>query len=280
MDRAIVINSFGRGGSNILANMIGSSPGVLMTFDEFWQFYYNGGWNLPPKVYRRLGVRAGKLASRSVFYAKRFQKRLERSIQASIAADYQLRKERGLDLALARHVLFKVTEYDIFLNSEIEKQFEETIFVGLVRNGYGLCDSWKRRGVPAMMAGRVYSHIAGKMLEEQAARDNYLLVRFEDMVAHPLRFLDRLYGRLALPRPREDGYIHKPKSYGPGQEAAASASRTMRIVDKSYWASLLAENINAAAIERLTSEDLKDFNRYGSGVMETLYEVRWSSPGP
>ncbi|TIN33939.1 MAG: hypothetical protein E5Y32_31575, partial [Mesorhizobium sp.] len=98
MDRAIVINSFGRGGSNILANMIGSSPGVLMTFDEFWQFYYNGGWNLPPKVYRRLGVRAGKLASRSVFYAKRFQKRLERSVQASIAADYQLRKERGLDL--------------------------------------------------------------------------------------------------------------------------------------------------------------------------------------
>ncbi|WP_287286508.1 hypothetical protein, partial [Mesorhizobium sp.] len=115
---------------------------------------------------------------------------------------------------------------------------------------------------------------------EQAARDNYLLVRFEDMVADPLRFLDRLYGRLALPRPREDAYIHNPKGYGPGQEAAASASRTMRLVDKSYWASLLAENINAAAIERLTSEDLKDFNRYGSGVMETLYEVRWSSPGP
>ncbi|WP_353646432.1 hypothetical protein [Mesorhizobium sp. WSM2239] len=250
-----------------------------MTVDEFWQFYYNGS-NIPPKVYRRLGVRAGKLASRSVFCAKRFQKRLERSIQVSIAADYQLWKERRLDLALARHVLFKATEYDIFLNSEIEKQFEETIFIGLVRNGYGLCDSWKRRGVPARMAGRVYSHIAGKMLAEQAARNNYLLVRFEDMVANPLRFLDHLYGRLALPRPREGAYIHNPKGYGPGQEAAASASRTMRIVDKSYWTSLLAKNINAAAIERLTSEDLKDFNRYASGVMETMYEVRWSSLTP
>jgi hypothetical protein len=278
MNRAIIINSFGRGGSNILANMIGSSPGVLMTGDEFWQFYYNG-FNIPPKVYRRLGVRAGKLASRSVFNAERFQRRLERSIQTSIAADYQLWKKRRLNLAAARHVLFKVTEYDIFLNSEIEKQFEETIFIGLVRNGYGLCDSWKRRGVPAIVAGRVYSQIADKMLAEQAARDNYLLVRFEDMLADPLRFLDRLYGRLALRRPRDGSYIHNPKGYGPGQEAAASGNRTMRVVDKSYWASLLAENVNAAAMERLTREDLKEFNRYASGVMESLYEVRWS-PGP
>ena len=118
MDRAIVINSFGRGGSNILANMIGSSPSVLMAVNEFWQFYYNG-LNLPPKIYRRLGIEPEKLVTRSMFFARRFQKRLEKSIQDSISTDYQLRKERGIDLEFVDHVLFKVTEYDIFLNSQI-----------------------------------------------------------------------------------------------------------------------------------------------------------------
>ena len=87
------------------------------------------------------------------------------------------------------------------LNSEIEKQFDEAIFIGFIRNGYGLCDSWKRRGMPAKMAGKVYGHIAGQMVAERNSRNNYLLVRFEDMVSDPLRFLDRLYERLALPPP-------------------------------------------------------------------------------
>jgi Sulfotransferase family len=274
MNRAIVINSFGRGGSNILANMIGSSPSVVMPAKEFWQFYY-GGLNLPPKVYRRVGIEAGKLASRSMFSAGRFRKRLERSIQDSLATDYQLRKQRGIGLEFAERVLVKVTEYDIFLNAQIEEQFDETVFIGLVRNGYGLCDSWKRRGMPARMAGKVYGHIAGQMAAELNSRKNYLLVRFEDMVSDPLHFLDQLYARLMLPPPREDSHIHRPKGFGPGQEAAASGARAMRIVDRSYWASLVADNVNGAAIERLTPEELRAFNQQGSRAMEELYEVQW-----
>jgi hypothetical protein len=274
MNRAIVINSFGRGGSNILANMIGSSPSVLMAVNEFWQFYYNG-LNLPPKIYRRLGIESGKFATRSLFSPRRFQKRLETSIQDSVSTDYQLRKERGIDLELVDHVLFKVTEYDIFLNSEIEEQFDETVFIGLVRNGYGLCDSWKRRGMTAKMAGKVYGHIAGEMIAELNSGRNYLLVRFEDVMSNPLGFMDLIYDRLALPRPSEESYIHRPKGFGPGQENAASRNRTMQIVHRNSWKSLMAENINAAAIQRLTREDLTDFNQCGAGVMEELYELRW-----
>jgi hypothetical protein len=274
MKRAIIINSFGRGGSNILTNMIGSSPSVLMLRNEFWQFYYPG-LNLPPKIYRCFGIKPGQLASRLMFFARHFQNNLEKGIQHSISTDYQLRKRRGLTLEPVDHILFKVTEYDIFLNSKIEAQFDETIFIGLVRNGYGLCDSWKRRGMPAKMAGRVYGHIAGRMVAERNSRKNYILVRFEDMVSDPLRFLDRLYERLALPRPRENSYIHRPKGFGPGQETAASEHRMMRIVPLSYWQPLLREKINEAAIERLTREEVRDFNRHGAHVMEELYELRW-----
>jgi hypothetical protein len=274
MDRAIIINSFGRGGSNILANMIGSSPSVLMAFNEFWQFYY-GVWNIPSKIYRRLGIKAGNLASISSFNRNRFRKRLSESIKESISTDYQLRKERGIELQTADRVLFKVTEYDIFLNARIETQFDQTIFVGLVRNGYGLCDSWKRRGVPAKLAGKVYGHIAGQMLAERKSRRNYMLVRLEDLAYNPLSFLDGLYERLALTPPPENSYIHRPKGFGPGQEAAASERRSMRTVHRSYWESLLVRNINAAPIERLTRGDLADFNRQGSKAMEELYEVLW-----
>jgi hypothetical protein len=274
MDRAIVINSFGRGGSNILANMIGSSPSALMAVTEFWQFYYNG-LNLPPKIYRRFGVRAGKLASGAMFFTGLFHDRLDRSIRESISIDYQLRKERGISLELADRALFKVTEYDVFMNSKIEKQFYETTFVGLVRNGYGLCESWKRRGMPAKMAGRVYNDIAGHMIAERNSRNNYLLVRFEDIVSDPLRFLDRLYDQLALAPPPEGFYIHRPKGFGPSQEAAASDNRTMQIVPRNYWESLVVKNINATAIERLTPEELRAFNQKGFRAMQELYEVRW-----
>jgi hypothetical protein len=274
MHRAIIINSFGRGGSNILANMIGSSPSVLMAANEFWQFYYKG-LNFPPKVYRRFGIKPGQFASRSMFFARRFRNGLDKSIQHSISTNYQLWKERRITRESVNQVLFKVTEYDIFLNAKIEEQFDETTFVGLVRNGYGLCDSWKRRGMPAKVAGRVYGHIAGQMVAERNSRKNYVLVRFEDIVSDPLRFLDRLYERLALPRPRENSYIHRPKGFGPGQETAASEHRMMRIVPRSYWEPLLTENINAAAMERLTGEELRDFNRHGAQVMEELYELRW-----
>jgi hypothetical protein len=273
MDRAIVINSFGRGGSNILANMIGSSPSVLMAVNEFWQFYYS--LNLPPKIYRRLGIELGQLTSNSMFFGGRFRKRLGKSIHESISTDYQLRKERGIELQTADHVLFKVTEYDIFLNAKIEKQFDQAIFIGLVRNGYGLCDSWKRRGMPARVAGRVYAHIAGQMVAERDTRGNYLLVRFEDLISDPLRFLEWLYDRLALLRPREDSYIHRPKGFGPGHEAAASKHRTMLRVPRCYWESLVAKNANAGAIERLTPEELRAFNQQGSRAMEELYEVQW-----
>jgi hypothetical protein len=271
MNRAIVINSFGRGGSNILANMIGSSPSVLMAAAEFWQFYYDG-LNLHPKIYRNMGIRTGKLISKATFSAKRFKTRLGKSIQHSISTDYQLRERRGIGFELADCVLFKVTEYDIFLNAEVERQFDETTFIGLVRNGYGLCESWKRRGMPPETAGRVYGHIAGHMVAERNSRDNYLLVRFEDMISDPLRLLDRLYGDLALIPPNENSYIHRPKGYGPGQEAAASGNREMRIVPRSHWESLAAKNVDAAAIERLTREDIKAFDRHGAMVMKQLYE--------
>ena len=274
MKRAIVINSFGRGGSNILMNMIGSSPGVLMAGKEFWQFYHYGP-SLAPKIYRRLGVRPGKMVSKSTFSARRFRDRLGKSIEESISTDYQLWKARALGLDLVDYVLFKVTEYDIFLNAEIESQFDETTFIGLVRNGYGLCDSWKRRGMPARMAGRVYAHIAGQMIAERNSRHNYMLVRFEDLASNPLGFLDRLYEHLALPPPREDSYIHRPKGFGPGQETAASKHRTMLRVPRCYWESLVAKNINAGAIERLTPEELRAFNQQGFRAMEELYEVQW-----
>ena len=274
MKRAIVINSFGRGGSNILMNMIGSSPGVLMAGKEFWQFYHDGP-SLAPKIYRRLGVRPGKMVSKSRFSARRFRDRLGKSIEESISTDYQLWKGRGLGLDFVDYVLFKVTEYDIFLNAEIQSQFDETIFIGLVRNGYGLCDSWKRRGTPAKMSGKIYGHIAGQMVSERNSRQNFILVRFEDLLSDPVAFLDRLYERLTLPLPHEASYLHRPKGFGPGREDAASGNRPMQIVHKSYWGALLDRNINAAAFDRLTRDDLNDFNRHGSGVMEELYELRW-----
>jgi hypothetical protein len=111
-----------------------------------------------------------------MFSARRFRERFARSVSKSIATDYQLREERRINFDRVEQILFKVTEYDIFLNAAIERQFNEVTFIGLVRDGYGLCDSWKRRGMSAWMAGKVYSYIGGQMIAERNSRSNYILL--------------------------------------------------------------------------------------------------------
>ncbi len=58
-ERIIVLNCYGRGGSGIVWRMIGSSPDVIMTGDE-WHVGVFGGARLPRKgallAFRSLGI--------------------------------------------------------------------------------------------------------------------------------------------------------------------------------------------------------------------------------
>jgi hypothetical protein len=267
-ERAILVNAFGRGGSNILMNMIASSPDVEMVGQEFWQFYYRR-YSLAPGIYRRFGIGLGSFASHLYFSAARFRRRLDRSLRESRDADLQLRHGR-CGQKRPRFLLIKVAGYDIFLNARIESCFKEVKFIGLVRNGYGLCDSWDRRGTPPAVAGRMYAQIGGRMLLEQRRRENYRIVRFEDILESPNRMIDVIYDYLGISLPPDGMFLARPKGFGPGQEAAAGGKRRSVLLPQREWCDALSSDANADALNRPSSRAKTDFNKSATGALTGL----------
>lgn len=271
MNKAIVVNSFGRGGSNILVNMLSASPDVIVADREFWQMYYKL-WNLPPKVYRRFGVKSGQFISNLLFNDTQFKVRLEESITRSMKNDFQLREKRELTGISPKYVLLKVTEYDVFLNSQIERNFDHVEFIGLARNGYSLCDSWKRRGTSPRVGGKMYNHILGRMREEANVRNNYRIIRFEDMLSDPVGFIQDIYSKLELSSPSDDSYLYYKKGFGPGNEGSSDDKRVMSVINIKEWNSILKSEVSKNAKDRLSEPDLADFERNAKLVMDGLYD--------
>lgn len=66
---------------------------------------------------------------------------------------------------------------DIYLTELLSRVYEECFFVGLVRNGFALCEGWVRRGRSSQACGRAYREIGEKMIEDSQGYEHYLIVR-------------------------------------------------------------------------------------------------------
>ena len=179
-----------------------------------------------------------------------------------------------MDQTQPQFVLIKIADHYCFLNARIEACFEEVKFIGLVRNGYGLCDSWERRGTPAAMAGRMYAQIAGRILQEQRQRENYQIIHFEDILERPDQMIDEIYHYLGISLPGVMRFLARSKGFGPGHEEAAGAKRTFKLVTWEEWCAALSADITAKALARISPESVRNFNRSAAGVLNDLgYEV-------
>ncbi len=87
----------------------------------------------------------------------------------------------------------KSTDKDIVLSPLFQATWEDTNFVGLMRNGYAICEAWMRRGKRPDYVGRFYRWFGERMISDSTRYAKYTIVKFEDLVRDPFGVGEQLY---------------------------------------------------------------------------------------
>jgi hypothetical protein len=145
------LNCFGRGGSSIVWNIIGSSPDVLMPRCEwhegvFGRFYKlrkaachvggTGDWASVPLLWRHMGAATAETAP----------------------------GERN-EKAQARYVVLKVMDYYIAVDDAIARGFAEARNLVLTRHLLPMCEGLIRSGLSEACAIRWYNDVTSLMFK-------------------------------------------------------------------------------------------------------------------
>lgn len=233
---AIILNCFGRGGSNIVWNMIGSSPDAIMPNSE-WHEAVFGGHNLLRKTMRTIGRHA------DWSFAPGFARYVARKTMADVAPDRYVEKPN------ARALVLKVMGHHIVFAKTIEAGFETHRHLILTRHPLPMCEGLVRGGTPEDRAVAMFNAIARNMMDI-AARDDTLVLKFEDMIADPAGFCRSLYERLNLAPPPDGMVGFKVKKFG-ADRRDTSAEGVYTRFSYSELPDRIDATVNRKAVERL-----------------------------
>jgi len=195
----IVLNCYGRGGSGIVWRMIGSSPDVIMTTNE-WHVGVFGEARMARKgavrAFRSLGISSLEPLRR---YA--FRKTIEMQRRDDLANKTD-----------ARVCVIKLMDYHIVFAEMIRRSFRSATFINLTRHPYGQCESLMRSGLSLEHSARWYADVARMMIRR--AEYGAIAVRFEDVVRQPIQACAKLYEALDVRWAEDRRFDFKVKPYG------------------------------------------------------------------
>jgi hypothetical protein len=246
LKKALVINALPRSGSNILWNIIGSSPDVQMTQDEFHGLTGHFG-NIAIRAMMRLNALA---PSRPLMH-QHIRQSVFKSADMALQAKSQKFDERGIDPAETRFVCFKVMGGDNRFNDLISYSFPESFFVFLTRDEAGICDSYCRRGLAPEAAARMYANSIDRMKETARREKSFLWVQFEDLFTDLQQEIDRIYTHFGLRYPTDNLYLYKEKGFGPGQEESSKLSHKKTLLGLNAFKDVMEFKPREYYIERI-----------------------------
>ncbi len=279
-DKVIVINAFSRGGSNIAWNLMQSHPNVCSAMYETEQILY-------PPIPRRIQV-----AIRP-FYTNRLT---SSSLGAKLVGPFIDRKYYSLKLQNFGHpengyqsedlaytiqqvsesvLCLKSLDQDIELTDLMARIYAKCYFIGLVRNGYALCEGWLRRGrhKTARQRGMMYRRYVEKMLEDQERFPHYTVAKFEDVLSDPFGESERLFHFADLEPTRIEKLRFKVKKV---LSEDGNHKATYGEEDRKYWFDrenvhkLLVPNQSGVQASALSLSDRADFEKEARPVLENF----------
>ena len=222
---AIVINCMPRSGSNILWNIIGSSPDVAMTREEFHRIT-NHSNSLPIKLMMRINALYPKLPLMHSYINNAVRESRNRALKF----DTQNLQDRSLCPNDMTHICFKVMGRDNHFNDLIANSFPKTKFIYLTRQPEGLCDSYYRRGFSPEEAAKNYAVSVKHMKEHFKRNPEGLFIHFEDLAQNLQKTIDYLFKHLSIRKPANEHYLLKQKAFGPGNEQSSRKHHTKKLM--------------------------------------------------
>ena len=188
--KVIVVNGYSRGGTNLLWNVLQSHPSVVSPLLETAPLLFQGrprgrGWALR----KLLASRASRSFPLDRIVQPLLDDRFYRFKMRTVGGGDNSERYEGIPYTAEQveeaALCIKSTDKDIALCALFGAMWDETYFVGLMRNGYAICEAWMRRGKSARYTGKFYRWFGERMIEDHQRFGNYRIVKFEDFIRDP-----------------------------------------------------------------------------------------------
>lgn len=192
--KVIVINGIQRGGTNVIWNILQSHPQVCSPLRETGRILHE---SRPADLLWRyiLNYLPGYLMSKMLgnWADKQFYNYKWKTIFHE-EDRYKYEDTLYAESEVQQSVLcIKSVNEDIMLTDFFSEMYSDCYFIGVVRNGYALCDSWIRRGRSVKEAAYYYSFYVDKMINDSQKYENYKLVKLEDALSKPFGTASEIY---------------------------------------------------------------------------------------
>lgn len=168
----------------------------------------------------------------------------------------------------------KSVNREIYLTDFFKNFYTKSFFIGLIRNGYALCNGWIRRGQTADEVGEIYKIIGQQMIEYQRRYENFILLKFEDVLKDPFVMANKLFRFLELdPICLEKLRLKSNKTISVKGEHETQFGEE----NKKYWLDsqqiglILDSDINEKQIGLLKKKDLLAFEKHAKPVLEYFH---------
>ena len=263
--KVIVLAGFARGGTSIVWNILQSHPeicapdlesGELIAASPVLSAIFSR-----PRLLRLWPVR--RAADRLLFRLK--MENLDHRDNRYVAPSVLYTRRQVARAALC----LKSVNRDVRLTEHLVRIYPGLYFICLTRNGYALCEGYRRRNHPVEYAAELYSRMARKMQELSLCLKRFKLVRFEDVLADPFAAAGDLY-RFVEVDPRLDWLRLKSKKVmGRNGVHATRYGEEHR----KYWftretiSEILEQDIDRRQASRLDEEDVRAFRRRARGAL-------------
>ena len=286
--KVIVINGFQRGGTNIVYNIFQSHPEVCSPNDLETGQIITQNYRIP--THQKIGylIKRLKLGFYSLlntkFILNSFLSKIIGILIDELFYIYKLKNYTNLynrfkyqnvpytlDEIKSSVLCLKSVNNDIFLSKFFSRIYDDIYFIGLVRNGYALCESWIRRGKNANINGFRYKKFCQMMIEDSKKIKNYKLIRFEDILQNPFNEALKLYEFTHLKPVSLEKLRFKSKKV-----LTREGNHIVKFgrLDAKYWfdsntiGEIIDQNINNIQIQKLSELDQKIFENEAKPVLK------------
>ncbi len=235
--KVIVVYGMARGGTNILWNILSSHPDVCGTNLETGELLTRRRHGIRGRIlhtyYSHSIVRGAPLFEPTakkvddIFYRNKLET-LEHEFDKYKSENEVYSPEEVTKSALC----IKSVNREHELNPLFEEIYDDCRFIGLIRDGYAICESWTRRGSDVKKIAKLYRKFGEQLSQDQESFKKHRIVKFEDILSDPFKIASELYSFAGLDPVDLPAIRLKSKSVmtSDGQHNPAFGQR-----NKKYW---------------------------------------------
>lgn len=195
--KAIIINGFARGGTNILWNVMQSHPNICSPICETNEIIEKK--SRFPKPFVRLLKRpyshklpvVKHLVRKRLEHCKLLNANHPDNMYKSETLKYSIAEIKASTICLKG--VYNPGIDDISYSQLLDSIYSPAFHITIIREGFSLCEGWTRRGIQPETTGKLYTSFMKIVARDKEKFVHYALVDFDLLLNHPFEKAEKLF---------------------------------------------------------------------------------------